>query len=150
MKKTAAIGLKEQNGDIQKIIHGSHEFAKLVLVVGDPEAMLKMLNNEVLKMASPFEMEGLEKMAFALLINTANSSGYDGEYDIAHCLREGSEKHCVEPLVNYVSSVLIVTMPHFQHYKGYPASLPDTQQLQEMYYPHCTWHSWPADKYIPT
>jgi hypothetical protein len=102
-KKTAAMGLKEQNADIQKVIHNSYEFAKLALVVGDPGALLKMSNEEVLKIASPFGLGGLDEIILAALIKAADLSGYNGEYDIAHCLEEGSRQLYVEPLVNYVS-----------------------------------------------
>lgn len=104
--KTAAIGLKEQNSDIQKVIHASYEFAKLALVVGDPDAMLAMPNDAVLKMSSPFAVGGLEKIALASLLKAADSCGYDGEYDIAHRLEEGSQHRYIDPLVNYVSFVL--------------------------------------------
>lgn len=102
-KKTAAMGLKEQNPDIQKMIHASYEFGKLALVVGDPEELLKMSDNAVLKLSSPFSPHGLEDIAHRALIKAADANGYNGEYDIAHRLEEGSATLYIQPLQDYVS-----------------------------------------------
>lgn len=97
-KKTAVIGLKDQDPELQKVIHASYEFGKLALVVGNPNGLLEMSNEAVLKMSTPFGTRGLEHIALLALIRAAERNGYDGEFDIAHRLEAGSETLYIEPL----------------------------------------------------
>lgn len=101
-KKTAAIGLKEQNSDVRKVIHASYEFGRLALIIGDVQEMLDTANNALLRMNTPFGARGLEHIALRALIKAAESNGYDGEFDIAHRLEQGSDCLYTEPLQDYV------------------------------------------------
>jgi hypothetical protein len=101
-KKTAAIGLKDQNPDLRKVIHASYEFGNLTLVIGQPDALLRMSNEAILTLSTPFGTHGLEYIARLALIQAAERNGYDGKHDIAHKLEEGSEALYIEPLQDYV------------------------------------------------
>ncbi|KAF8545953.1 hypothetical protein OG21DRAFT_1491735 [Imleria badia] len=103
-KKTAVISLKEQNSDIRKVIHASYEFGRLALTIDDMETLLKMPNDALLKMSTPFSTRGLEDIAIYALIKGAETNSYDSEFDIAHRLEEGSKTLYIEPLQDYIRS----------------------------------------------
>ncbi|KAG6372405.1 hypothetical protein JVT61DRAFT_7878 [Boletus reticuloceps] len=135
-KKTAAIGLKEQNPDIRKVIHASYEFGRSALTIGDMEALLGMSNDVLLRMSTPFSTRRLEDIATHALIKGAESNGYDGEFDIMHHLEEGSQTLYIEPLQDYIAHCLALYRSHFK--KAISLVIPGVLGLPTNSYQHNT------------
>ncbi len=92
---------------MQKVLRRSFKLGPYRMAFGaepvfDPESILLQ------KMYTPLGALGIEKLSTDALIEAAESYGYDGQYDIAHRLEEGTEDDYIVPLRAYVSFRLSV------------------------------------------
>lgn len=103
LRKKPVIHLKAQSPEITTVLHRSFEIGQLIIAFGR-DVDSKMTVSEVSTMYNPMApgANGLDYIALEALITAAEEQGFDGEFDIAHQLEEGSVKYYIEPMRNYV------------------------------------------------
>lgn len=102
-KNTQSVGLNDCRIEMKRVLRTSFEIGIGNLAMGYGPALTDP--EEAKEMVTPFASQGIDQISLGALILAAKRLGYDQDYDIAHRLEEGSERHYVAPLRNYVSCI---------------------------------------------
>ncbi len=100
-KNTQSVGLNNCRIEMKRVLRTSFELGTVYFAMGYGPVLTDP--DEAATMVTPFGTQGIDQISLGALISAAKSLGYDEDYDIAHRLEEGSERHYVAPLRNYVS-----------------------------------------------
>lgn len=104
VRKKPEVQIKSQGPEITAVMHRSFEIGQLMIAFGrDGDSELTV--SGVATMTTPMvpgANSGLDRIAHEALIAAAEEHGFDGEFDIAHRLEEGSLRLYIEPLRAYV------------------------------------------------
>ncbi|KAI0824322.1 hypothetical protein BC628DRAFT_1307634 [Trametes gibbosa] len=100
-KNTQSVGLNDCRIEMKRVLRTSFGIGISNLAMGYGPALTDP--EEAKEMMTPFASQGIDQISLGALILAAKRLGYDQDYDIAHRLEEGSERHYVAPLRNYTA-----------------------------------------------
>ncbi|KAH7905035.1 hypothetical protein BJ138DRAFT_1118847 [Hygrophoropsis aurantiaca] len=99
-RNNVEIAIKAQGPEIREVIRGSYDLGMRSIAFGHKGAS-NISPDEVMDMTTPLVTGGLERIALAALVESAEHAGFDGEFDIADRLEQGSPKLYIKPIRDY-------------------------------------------------
>ncbi|KAH9946455.1 hypothetical protein B0H21DRAFT_822759 [Amylocystis lapponica] len=103
-RNTPEIKLRRQRPEITAVLCQSFVLGAYQLVFGryiDGDEDPAVIGAATSTVATPMVSGGLERIALEALIKAAESLGFDGEFNIAHRLEDGSADFYIQPLWSY-------------------------------------------------